>query len=155
MKLMYFLCKEELPHSTIFNNLVCLVKDLGVDVLSFLDKGGNAKYTSERHMQELVLVFGKTVWEPIRQDLLSSPFYSVMVDETTDVDVKNELIMYIRFLKDGKSATHFARIVDIPDGKAHTIKQCIVNFLQENNIPLQRMCALGSDGLFVCFFIVA
>jgi predicted ATP-grasp superfamily ATP-dependent carboligase len=45
-------------------------------------------------------------------------------------------MFYIRYLKNEKSVTHFAKIVDIPDGEAHTIKQCIVSFLKENEIPL-------------------
>jgi hypothetical protein len=30
-----------------------------------------------------------TEWEPIHQDIVSSPFHSVMVDETTEADLKN------------------------------------------------------------------
>lgn len=71
-------------------------KDLGVDVLNALMVGENAKYTSERFIQEALLSFKYIVQTPLICDLKNSPFYTVMVDETTDVAVKKELILYVR-----------------------------------------------------------
>ncbi|CAC5408472.1 unnamed protein product [Mytilus coruscus] len=72
-----------------------------------------------------------------------------MVDETTDVAVKKELILYVRFLKNGKSSTHFLKMIELFDGKAATIKSAIVQTLEEIDVPLEKMCALGSDGASV------
>ena len=71
-------------------------KDLGVDVLNALHTGENAKYTSERFIQEAVLSFQAVVETPLVKDLKESPFYSIMMDETTDIAVKKELILYVR-----------------------------------------------------------
>lgn len=149
MKVLYFLCKEEIPHTTKFEPLKKLMKDLGVDVLNFLDKGDNAKYTSERHVQDLVVLFGEEIWDRHRQEILASPFYSVIVDETTDITTTLELIIYIRYICDSKSKTVFARLISIPDGKADTIKSAICKFLEDNRIPLKNMVAFGSDGAAV------
>ncbi|XP_053385319.1 uncharacterized protein LOC128550389 [Mercenaria mercenaria] len=45
MTLLYFPCKEEIPHTTKHKPLVDVAKTLGVDVLNSLEKGDNAKYT--------------------------------------------------------------------------------------------------------------
>lgn len=87
MKLLYMLCKEEIPHTTKYHKIIEVVKDLGVEVLNNLEKGGNAKYTSERYLQEALSCFGDTIWEPRVQDIKQSPFYSIMIYETTVIDV--------------------------------------------------------------------
>lgn len=71
---------------------------MGVDVLNALRKGGNAFYTSERFVQEAVLNFGEMISSLVLKEARESPFYSVMVDETTDVSVKKELIIYLRYI---------------------------------------------------------
>ncbi|XP_076113346.1 zinc finger protein 862-like [Mytilus galloprovincialis] len=149
MKCLYWLCKRELPHTTNYVPLMNLCKDLGVDVLNALMVGENAKYTSERFIQEALLSFKYIVQTPLICDLKNSPFYTVMVDGTTDVAVKKELILYVRFLKNGKSSTHFLKMIELFDGKAATIKSAIVQTLEEIDVPLENMCALGSDGASV------
>jgi hypothetical protein len=73
MTLLYFLCKEELPHHSLFKPLIVTSKHLGVDALNFLEKGGNANYTSNHHIHEVVLLFGKVIWEELRQEIIQSP----------------------------------------------------------------------------------
>ena len=149
MKMLYLLCKEEIPHTTKLQPFVAVVESLGVDILKCLEKGDNAKYTSFRHINDVVKVFGEVIWDNILQDVKSSPFFSVMVDETTDVTTNSQLIIYARYLKDGKSKTSFGGTVTINNGKADTIKDAILHFLSTNDLPLQRMCAFGSDGAAV------
>lgn len=149
MKVLYFLCMEEIPHTTKFEPLRQLMKDMVEDVLNFVDKDDNAKYTSERHVQDLVILFGDEIWDKHRQEILASPFYSVVVDETTDITTTLELIIYLRYICDGKSKTVLATLISISDGKADAIKSAICKFLKENNIPLKNMVAFGSHGAAV------
>lgn len=89
-----------------FYNLFCcshillcspfLGKLQGVSAIVHLDKGNNDKATSQRFVQEAMLAMGRTVQEPIFQAIRSSPYYSILVDETTDVQIVKELIVYIR-----------------------------------------------------------
>ncbi|CAC5385846.1 unnamed protein product [Mytilus coruscus] len=145
MTCLYWLCKRELQLATNYVPLMNLCKDLGVDVMNALMVGKNAKYTSERFTQEALMSFKSIVKTPLICDLKKSPFYTVMFDETTDVSVTNELILYMRFLKNGKSSTHFLQMIEHFDGNAATIKSAIVQTLEEIDVPLEKMCALGSD----------
>ena len=65
LKCMYFLNHQEIPHTTKFVPLLELGKSLGASYLSDLHAGGNAHYTSERCMQEVLQCLGETVAEPI------------------------------------------------------------------------------------------
>lgn len=53
-------------------------------------------------MQELITCMANTIREPILDDIRKSPAYSVLIDETTDVSVSNQMIVYIRYI-DGKN----------------------------------------------------
>lgn len=149
MTVLYMLCKEEIPHTTKFGPVLDVVQHVGGDILKTLNKGANQKYTSMRHISDLVTIFYEVIWEKIAEEVRSSPFYSVMVDETTDVATTNQLIVYLRYLKKGKSCTTFGGVVALPNGKADTIRQAILSFLDSNRLPLERMCAFGSDGAAV------
>jgi hypothetical protein len=72
-----------------------------------------------------------------------------MVDETTDVSVTCQLLLYVRYIKDGKSKIVFSETVSIPNGKDDTIKDAILTFLHKNQFPFHKLCAFGSDGAAV------
>lgn len=61
MKCMYWLCKQEVAHTTKFSDLLDLAKSIGATYLNDLQKGGNAHYTSECFMQELISCFGEMI----------------------------------------------------------------------------------------------
>ena len=48
----------------------------------------------------------KTIQDPLINDIRNSPASSVMIDETTDVSVANQMIMYIRYI-DGKNEVYY------------------------------------------------
>ncbi|XP_033103941.1 zinc finger protein 862-like, partial [Anneissia japonica] len=125
-------------------------KSLGVDVLNSLKQGGNASYTSERFIQEAVTTLGKQISTPLLQKLRDSCYFSILVDETTNVAVKKELIIYIRYLKESEreSETLFSGMLGLYDGKTETIVKAIIDHLHSNDLP-KNMCALGSDGAAV------
>ena len=47
MKYLYWLCKQEIPHTTNYKPLLELAKSIGATYLNDLNLGGNAHYTSE------------------------------------------------------------------------------------------------------------
>ena len=119
LKSMYFLNHQEIPHTTNFVPLLELGESLGAYV------GGNAHYTSERCMQEVLQCLGETVAEPISSRVRQSPFFALCIDETTDVSVTKELIVYSRYIVDGEVRTSFLKIMEMCDGTAITIADAI------------------------------
>ncbi|XP_060580037.1 zinc finger protein 862-like [Ruditapes philippinarum] len=146
---LYWLIKQEMPHTSNYLPLMQLCKEQGVNILSNLDQGGNNNGQSQRFIQEAVLTMGQCLRDNLLEKVRASPWYTIMVDETTDVAVLSEMIVYIRFLKDGCSQTEYLSIVPLKDGKADTITTAILELLSSCNLPLQQMCAFGSDGAAV------
>lgn len=151
LKCLYFLCKNEIPHTTNFVPLLDLAKSVGASYLSDINLGSNAHYTSERFMQEAVLSLGAVIRKGIFEDLRSSPFFSILCDETTDVAVKKELIVYARYLdKDRKVRTSFTGMLEVPDGCATTILAAIQQLCEQEGLDLDnKLAAFGSDGAAV------
>ena len=70
------------------------MKFIGCDVFKYLHHGENAKYTSQRIIQEFLKVMGKQLRESQLMELCHCDHYSIMIDESTDVSVIKELFIY-------------------------------------------------------------
>ena len=60
--------------------------------------GQNNKGESQRFVQEAVLAMGNIIRQDILTQAIDSPWYTIMVDETTDISVISEMIVYIRYI---------------------------------------------------------
>ena len=77
-----------------------------------------------------------------------------MADETTDISVSKELILYVRYIIPSAISekcvrSDFLNITELQDGKAATITEVILEILARLNIPIQRVMGFGSDGASV------
>jgi hypothetical protein len=66
------------------------------NILNILHQGENNKGESQRFIRETVLTMGNLIRQSILDDVKVSPWYSIMIDETTDITVVSEMIVYIR-----------------------------------------------------------
>ncbi|KAK3086416.1 hypothetical protein FSP39_018175 [Pinctada imbricata] len=151
-KSMYWLAKEEIAHTTHFASLIDLAKSLGCDYLNTLKKGDNVNYTSQRTMQDILQCLSEQIRTPILDDLKESRYFSLLIDETTDIAVLKQMTILVRFLKSEpkpKLHTHFLCLKDLPDGKADTIMAALKTFFANNEIPTRKLIGLGSDGASV------
>ena len=120
MKCLYWLCKEQIVYTTEYERQIDLAKFLGCTYLDNVFVGENARYTSETFLQEALASLAFIVRDNIHSAVKTSPVCSVLIDETTAIAVTSQLIIYFRYLSEGKLVT-FAGIVDIQNGEADTI----------------------------------
>ena len=146
LKVMHCLAKEEIAHTTKF---ISLAINIGAKELKALSKGANAKYTSERTMHEIIEVLSATVEEEILQDIRASPLISILCDESTDIAIVKQLVVYVRYIKNGKTVTRFLKMQDLFDGTAVTIETALLEILSKLQIPLEKVAAFGGDGAAV------
>ena len=73
---------------------------------------------------EFLQVMGEKVEQDKLDDLLASPVFSILIDETTDIAVINEMVVYTRFI-DSNAQVHtaFLKILELTNGRAETIEQ--------------------------------
>ena len=94
MKCLYWLAKNEIAHTTKYVPLLELVRSLGCSCFDSLRVGGNATYTSERMIQEFVQNMSSQIETSLLQEQRSSPSVALMYDETTDVSVLKQMVIY-------------------------------------------------------------
>lgn len=87
----------------------------------------------------------------IVNDINNGEFVSLMIDGSTDVAVKEQVIVYVRILKDGRPVTIFLGLISVKSGTAEGIFAGLDAFLTElgiNNWKL-KLVGLGTDGASV------
>ncbi|RXM32724.1 Zinc finger protein 862 [Acipenser ruthenus] len=136
--------------TTKFASLLDMMQGLGLSYLSHLNKGGNANYTSEKITWEMVKVLSDVPRHHILHTLHSSPYFSILVDEMTDVAEAKQLIIFGCYLTDcNEVKTSILGIRDILIGTADTITQAIKVFLTDMDVDIRKMARFGSDGASV------
>ena len=93
MQCLYWLVKEEIPHTTNYPSLLNAVEFMGCTQLKHLQCSENAKYTSRRIMMEFLQVMREQVEQENLNDLLASTVFSILIDDTTDIAVINEMVI--------------------------------------------------------------
>ncbi|KAI4822899.1 hypothetical protein KUCAC02_008420 [Chaenocephalus aceratus] len=148
-KCLYLLTKKEHAHHTNYADLLELAELLGCQYFEKL-KIGKTNYTSHRIIDEMLEILGSVVEEPILANISASVAIGLEVDETTDVSVKKQLHVHVRYMdKNGLLYSQFLDLVTVSDGRADTIVKARRTILTKKNIPTQRIYGLGTDGAAV------
>ena len=144
----YFLASEEIPHTTKYESLMKLLSYLGLPHLDVLNKGGNAKYTSYRTVDELLTLLGDEVRQAVVGAVKASPCIGIICDETTDLSTSKELVIYAKAIVCGEVKTHLLGLKELPrgDSDAATISKSILDTIDNYRIEVQCVAAFGSDG---------
>ena len=147
MQCLYWLVHSEIPHTTKYSSLIDAVKLMGCDYFKHLHQGENAKYKSKRIIQEFLEVLAKQIEEKQLQELSCSTFFSLMINESTDVAVVNEMVVYARYLTATKNVkTGFMKIIELLNGTAETIETALLKYLENKSLPLAKFVGFGTDG---------
>ena len=80
-----------------------------------LHQGGNASYRSTQVVAEFLFCLSDSIKQKVLLKMKSSPTFSVLIDESTDVSVLKQLVVYDRCIVDGKLECHFLNIKDLPN----------------------------------------
>jgi len=70
-----------------------------------------------------------------------------VIDESTDVNVIKELVIYVRYLSAyGEVKNSFLSIIELPNGTAEVVEEKLVLFLEKSSISLSHLVGFVSDG---------
>lgn len=121
MKVLYWLAKEEVAHTTKYESLSNLAISLGCNYLKKLHVGENATYRSRQIVEEFLQSVSRQVEDDVLQKVASSTYFSLMTNESIDISVLKQFLLVARYiLPTGDVATSFLAIDDLPDGTAET-----------------------------------
>ena len=92
------------------------------------------------------LIYSVSIKIHVVSDMLQSDSISLMVDESTDVLVLKQQVIYGRCVVDGELRSHFLGMKDLINGTAETIETSLVQFLQYVGL---NVSSFGSNGASV------
>ena len=150
MKCLYWLAKNEVPHTTKYQPLLQLLESMNCPYVESLKQGRNATYTSEMIIQDFLSTMASQVEEETLRHLMDSPYIGLMCDESTDISVLKQLVLYGRFIDEsGTIQTAFLEIKDLFNGTAETIEVALMKYCDDRSISWRKVMGFGSDGAAV------
>lgn len=122
----YLIAKQELPFS-LFPEIAQLEKRHGVQL--------GETYLNDKKCQEFSQCIADTFKEDLNLELKSTNYISVMVDESTDISIKEKLLVYVRFIgNDGTVKTKFVALKDLTNATAKGILDTLLKILSDYGI---------------------
>ena len=83
------------------------------------------------------------------KNLETARFYSILINESTNIATDHTLIIYVRYVLDGCVSTKFLELTELPRGTAPAILQTLLKVLEEKKIPVGKVCGMATDGCSV------
>ena len=72
-----------------------------------------------------------------------------MIDESTNLSVRKNLVIYVNVFHKGNVETLFADLCEMKQCDASALTEAIVQYLNNKNIDVEKISGLGSDGASV------
>ncbi|KAK6178267.1 hypothetical protein SNE40_013073 [Patella caerulea] len=133
MRNVMFMAEHDLPNSLLSHlNTLCLQQ--GAEQFKDLLVDNHTSYTHNKSVQEFQAAIADTICEDLRQRLSQSEYYSILLDESIDVSVDQNLIVYVRKLSDGATADKILEVNDL---------------LFEYELDVKKMCGIATDAAAV------
>jgi hypothetical protein len=133
-----------------FRALLKFRVDAGDEVLAshLTSCGKNASYISKTTQNEIIDCCGEVIIEKIVTKIKASKFFTIMADETTDVSIKEQLSICIRYFNttDCKIEEDFIKFVDVEDLTGESLARTILQELGKLNIDLTYCRGQAFDG---------
>ncbi|MCO5596642.1 hypothetical protein L7F22_050710 [Adiantum nelumboides] len=101
---------------------------------------------------EFVQAIKDVLWHAFCKDIQASPWYSLMIDDSTDQGKEGHMIVYVNYLRNGgKGDNHvvFVRLLKTDDGGAEAKHDALIKLLKEMGLCSQKLASLATDGCSV------
>jgi hypothetical protein len=153
LKTVYFMAKKNLPndHFSDLKQFLLVQGSTDIGALSFQCGRGGRQFTYEhsesvRGFQEAIAA---VVDQDLDKDLSCSEFYSLLIDESTDIATDHNLVMYMRYVLNGEVHSRFLGLIELPGGTAPEIVDLILRVFTSRSISLEKLCGVATDGASV------
>ena len=156
LRCLYFLAKNEMSHTTNYMPLRNFSIAMGNTTLPHLNERRNQTYSSEQSISEMLYAISDAM-EELLENIGSSPFYSIIIDEATDLSVDRHIGLVIQYLnmKSAAQDVKFVKLLDVsksPHITSNDIVTVLVDYLVDNALPapgLAKLAGLTCDGASV------
>ena len=111
------------------------------------------KYLSKKIQEEIIQLLGKTVISSLVSKINRAPFWSIILDTTSDITRVDQLSVVVRWVnvtdKGCESVESFLGFVVVTDADAHGLVNTTMEFLRNLGIDIKKIRGQGYDGASV------
>ena len=108
----------------------------------------NARYLSPKIQNEFITINGDIIRDKIISECVSSKFWSVIVDETTDASTTEQMSICVRYVHvvDDTELEICVGFCSVTSTDSQTLTNAIVNFLVSKGLDMKKLVGKGFDG---------
>lgn len=152
---LYFLAKRKIAQTTNYDPLLDLVSLLGIHIKSKISIANNATYTSDKTIQDMVYIISDVIEKQILSEMTKSGHFSLMLDETTDCSVAEQLAIHGRYISPttGELKCHYLKVIDLlysshnVSAGAETITSRVCDYIEQAaSVDMTKLRGIGTDG---------
>lgn len=153
MRNVYFAAQQHLPSSVVPDlNSLCITQ--GVTKLNDLKVDGHTTYEHNTSIQDFQDCIVSVIENEVLEKVSKSKKFSIMIDESTDISVKQNMICYVRVLEydscgNATPQTYFLGLSELYRANAEGIYSKVVDMLKNKGIDLLNLCSVSTDGASV------
>ncbi len=144
---LYWLVQRGMAYHN-FKSMIELLRAIG------LEKMEHFQHLSMWSAREILMVMGKQIKKSLLDEVRQGKVFGLMVDDVTDISVKEQNIMFIQYVSDGEVKIKFLAVNDLLEGDsirpdAKTITSTILKELEDSRLDVSSLMSLASDGASV------
>lgn len=104
-------------------------------------------YRNRDACHEFVTIIGEYLESELVNVIKDSAYLGIMVDESTDLSVRKNLVIYVNVLDSvGNLNSYFSQIAEMKECDAPALTEAIIEYLENKGIDISKVAGLGSDG---------
>src|SRR6266480_1217564 len=100
-------------------------------------------YNSGKEMEKSITSIIK---QELYQEINNSPFWSIMIDETTSISDEKHLAIVSKHISHNVPVLRYIGLIELESCTADSIVSQILKFVQVNELNLDKLIHFGSDG---------
>ncbi|XP_069122279.1 uncharacterized protein [Argopecten irradians] len=145
----FFAAVNDLPNSTAVKlNGLCI--EQGVEQLRDLHRNNHASYTHNQSVEEFQPSLAKVLEDRLVDRIRKSELFSIMIDESTDISVHQNLLVYIRILEENSGRwipkSYFLAVRQMSQANADAITGEVLQVLREKGLDTSKFVGMATDG---------
>ncbi|XP_022865451.1 zinc finger MYM-type protein 1-like [Olea europaea var. sylvestris] len=105
----------------------------------------NLKLTSPRVQKDIVSAIASEILNVIIKDM-GNGLFSILVDESRDISVKEQMSVVIRYVKNGRVLEHFIGVIHVSSTTAVSLKAGIDQLFSTHSLSISNLRGQGYDG---------
>ncbi|MCO5595873.1 hypothetical protein L7F22_049924 [Adiantum nelumboides] len=102
-------------------------------------------YNNDKSCASFVHYIGKALELEYLTHVCQSPFFDILIDESTDISIEEHMIVYVSYIKDSEPNVSFLDLLEVTDRTSRGLFVSLRKLLIDFGLNEQKLVSFGSD----------